>query len=298
MQKADSIGFDISKNASVMYSISNTGTHTLWDPSNAIAIFSSTNAKIGTGSANSTEAYFHVTSAVGATNAMFGNIYPIALGGNYPGIYFNMYYNGGYKIAHGTAVYGAANTYDPLNGILGWLVADISGNEGTSIAVATQLRLDRLGRVSIGTTASTSEKLYVGGTTFLGGNTRVNGTLGISGLLTTTGPVYASVASGYGTLTTTNPSDIRLKEEIETLKYGLKEVMALKPVTYKWKDRSNGDQRSTGLIAQDVQEIMPDYVKNLSEDNQYLGLDSYAINIVLINAIKELKAEIEILKNK
>ena len=43
---------------------------------------------------------------------------------------------------------------------------------------------------------------------------------------------------------------------------------------------------------------MPDYVKNISEDNSYLGLDSYAISIVLINAIKELQAEIEILKNK
>lgn len=299
INKNDTIGLSITRDSNTLYNINNSGTHSFYSSTPTLLASITANGSTFGGTAGLyTKAYFHVTGVVGATNVMFGNTYPIALGGNFPGIYFNMYYNAGYKIASGTGVYGAANTYDPINGILGWLVADISGNEGASIAVATQLRLDRLGRVSIGTTASTSEKLYVGGTTFLGGNTRVNGTLGISGLLTTTGPVYASVASGYGTLTTTNPSDIRLKEEIETLKYGLKEVMALKPVTYKWKDRSNGGQRSTGLIAQDVQEIMPDYVKNISEDNSYLGLDSYAISIVLINAIKELQAEIEILKNK
>lgn len=138
-----------------------------------------------------------------------------------------------------------------------------------------------------GTSTDATYKLYVNG------NVRVVGTFNLSTLITN-GAVY-SIGGG---LTNTNPSDIRLKEDIAPLQYGLKEVMALNPVTYKWKDGSNGGQRSTGLIAQDVQDIMPEYVKNISEDNQYLGLDSYAINIVLINAIKELKAEIEILKNK
>jgi len=138
-----------------------------------------------------------------------------------------------------------------------------------------------------GTTTDATYKLYVNG------NVRVVGTFNLSTLITN-GAVY-SIGGG---LTNTNPSDLRLKEEIAPLQYGLKEVMALNPVTYKWKDGNNGGQRSTGLIAQDVQEIMPDYVKNVSEDSDLLGLDSYAINIVLINAIKELKAEIEILKNK
>jgi hypothetical protein len=138
-----------------------------------------------------------------------------------------------------------------------------------------------------GATSSASYRLYVTG------NSYISGSLTISSL-NTNGIVY----SNAGLLTNTNPSDIRLKEDINPLRYGLKEVMALKPVTYKWKDGSNGGKRSTGLIAQDVQEIMPDYVKNVSDGSDLLGLDSYAINIVLINAIKELQAEIEILKNK
>jgi hypothetical protein len=137
-----------------------------------------------------------------------------------------------------------------------------------------------------GATSSASYRLYVNG------DSRIVGTFNVS-TLTTNGIVY----SNGGNLTNTNPSDLRLKEDINPLQYGLKEVMALNPVTYKWKDGSNGGQRSTGLIAQDVKEIMPDYVKNVSEDSDLLGLDSYAINIVLINAIKELQAKIEILEN-
>jgi len=109
-----------------------------------------------------------------------------------------------------------------------------------------------------------------------------------------TGIVYSS----SGTLTSTNPSDIRLKQDIKPLEYGLNEIMALNPVKFKWKDGSNNGEEQVGLIAQNVQEVMPDLVKNISEDSEFLGLDSYAINIVLINAIKELQERIKILENK
>lgn len=136
-----------------------------------------------------------------------------------------------------------------------------------------------------GATSSASYRFYVNG------DSRIVGTFNVS-TLTTNGAVY----SNGGNLTNTNPSDIRLKKDIKPLEYGLNEVMALNPVKFKWKD--GNDEEQVGLIAQNVQEVMPDLVKNISEDSEFLGLDSYAINIVLINAIKELKAEIELLKNK
>ena len=136
-----------------------------------------------------------------------------------------------------------------------------------------------------GATSSASYRFYVNG------DSRIVGTFNVS-TLTTNGVVY----SNGGNLTNTNPSDIRLKKDIKPLEYGLNEVMALNPVKFKWKD--GNDEEQVGLIAQNVQEVMPDLVKNISEDSEFLGLDSYAINIVLINAIKELKAEIELLKNK
>jgi hypothetical protein len=114
-----------------------------------------------------------------------------------------------------------------------------------------------------------------------------------------TGTVYSStINSIVGTLTNTAPSDSRLKEDVKPLEYGLKEIIALDPVRFKWKDGSNNGEEQIGLIAQNVQEVMPDVVKQIAKEYDFLGLDSAAINVVLINAIKELQAEIEILKNK
>jgi hypothetical protein len=103
-----------------------------------------------------------------------------------------------------------------------------------------------------------------------------------------TGTVY----SNGGTLTNTNPSDRNLKENIAPLTYGLSNILQLNPVSYNWKDGTNGKQ--FGFIAQEVQEVMPDAVK----EGEYLGLEKDAIYSALVNAIKELKAEIDILKQK
>ena len=103
-----------------------------------------------------------------------------------------------------------------------------------------------------------------------------------------TGTVY----SNSGTLTNTNPSDRKLKKNITSITYGLSDILKLNPVSYEWKDGSNGKQ--FGFIAQEVQDVMPDAVK----DGEYLGLEKDAIYASLVNAIKELKAELDILKNK
>jgi hypothetical protein len=103
-----------------------------------------------------------------------------------------------------------------------------------------------------------------------------------------TGTVY----SNGGVLTNTNPSDINLKKNVSPLTYGLQDILKLNPVTYEWKDGSNGKQ--FGFIAQEVEDIMPDAVKH----GDYLGLEKDAIYSALVNAIKELKTEIETLKNK
>lgn len=117
-----------------------------------------------------------------------------------------------------------------------------------------------------------------------------------------TGLVY----SNGGTLTSTNPSDSRLKNDITDLQYGLNEILQLRPVSYNWKDDTINQGKQFGFIAQEVQEVMPELVKEFeTEDGERLGLDKEGIYAALVNAIKEqnevlaqLKAEIEILKNK
>jgi len=109
-----------------------------------------------------------------------------------------------------------------------------------------------------------------------------------------TGIVYSS----GGILTSTNPSDKRLKKDIKEISYGLSDILKLKPVSYSWKDDKINQGIQFGFIAQEVQEIMPDAIKEFGDDIKYLGLEKDAIYATLVNAIKELSTEINLLKNK
>lgn len=88
-------------------------------------------------------------------------------------------------------------------------------------------------------------------------------------------------------------SDKRLKEDIQPLQNSLDKVINLEGVTYKWigKEKTN-----IGFIAQDIDKIIPEVV---SEDNKgYLSVNYSAIIPVLVEAIKELKEEINELKSR
>jgi hypothetical protein len=83
-------------------------------------------------------------------------------------------------------------------------------------------------------------------------------------------------------------SDKKLKKNIKTLD-GSK-VYEMRGVSFE-KEGKEG----SGVIAQEIQEIAPELV---SDDGKYLGVAYGNISGYLIEAIKELKAEIEELKQK
>jgi hypothetical protein len=109
-----------------------------------------------------------------------------------------------------------------------------------------------------------------------------------------TGLVYSS----GGTLTSTNPSDERLKDNITDISWGLNDILKLRPVSYHWKDDKINQGVQFGFIAQEVQDVMPEAIKEFGEDVKYLGLEKDAIYATLVKAIQELKAEIDELKAK
>jgi hypothetical protein len=109
-----------------------------------------------------------------------------------------------------------------------------------------------------------------------------------------TGLVY----SNAGALTSTNPSDSRLKTDIKSIEYGLNDILKLRPVSYNWKDDKVNQGIQFGFIAQEVQEIMPDAIKEFGDKTKFLGLEKDAIYATLINAIKELNNKIETIENK
>ncbi len=95
-------------------------------------------------------------------------------------------------------------------------------------------------------------------------------------------------------------SDIRLKEDIKTIDNALDKVSKLRGVEYTRKETK---EREIGVIAQEVKEIIPELV-DVKENTDSLGEGMLDIHVMkyqntvglLIEAIKELKAEIEELK--
>jgi hypothetical protein len=90
-------------------------------------------------------------------------------------------------------------------------------------------------------------------------------------------------------------SDKNLKKNIKKIDYGLKEILQIEPIEYKWKDKKRGEQTEIGLIAQDIKEIIPEIV-GVNNDN-YLSLDYSKLTVVLINAIKDLNKKIKELEH-
>jgi hypothetical protein len=119
-----------------------------------------------------------------------------------------------------------------------------------------------------------------------------SGTATISSL--GTGVVY----SLSGTLTGTNPSDSSLKNSIEPLSYGLTEIMQLKPKSFYYNSDTTKSSLKYGFIAQDVKSIMPDIVRPIGNGSDKLGLESDGIYVTMVNAIKELSAQIKELQTK
>ena len=93
-----------------------------------------------------------------------------------------------------------------------------------------------------------------------------------------------------------SPSDIRLKENIKPIESALDKVMKLEGVTFNWKESDSvlNIKEDIGFIAQDVKKVLPELVRE-NEDGM-LSMRHQGIAPILLEAIKELKAEIEELK--
>ena len=87
-------------------------------------------------------------------------------------------------------------------------------------------------------------------------------------------------------------SDIRLKTDIQVIPDALAKVCALRGVTY---ERLDSGERQTGVIAQEVEAVLPEAVQDTGD---YLSVAYGNLVGLLIEAIKELKAEVEELKLK
>ena len=97
-------------------------------------------------------------------------------------------------------------------------------------------------------------------------------------------------------------SDIRLKTAIQPIENAVAKTLKLNGFTYEHNEVAESigykldGERFAGVSAQDVQSVLPEAVKPAPADPNYLTVQYEKIVPLLIEAIKELKAEIDELK--
>jgi len=165
-----------------------------------------------------------------------------------------------------------AGTWFTINNAYGrtWQFISTSTNngEGTGkllirdgLSNAVRILINTNGFVGIGTNSPT-ERLEVTG------NIRCTGTVTANGTVLT--------------------SDRNLKKDIAPLGESLGKVMALKPATYRFKSEAGSEAAHVGFIAQEVQQVFPDAVK---QSGDHLALSYTDLSVAGIKALQELKRE-------
>jgi hypothetical protein len=106
--------------------------------------------------------------------------------------------------------------------------------------------------------------------------------------------------SGNG-IAGTCSSDRRLKTDITPFEPVLDKLAALQPVHYYWRatefpERHFGKSQSYGLIAQDVEQILPELV--VTNDDGFEAVNYSELPLLTIQAVKDLKTENDALKHR
>ena len=89
-------------------------------------------------------------------------------------------------------------------------------------------------------------------------------------------------------------SDITLKDNIAVIENALQKLEQLRGITFSRK--GGGNKRYAGVVAQELQSVMPELVE--TDKRGILSVAYGNITSLLIEAIKELKTEIDVLKGK
>ena len=159
-----------------------------------------------------------------------------------------------------------------------------SGSQKFSINTSGNLQLDGTLRVDGGSITSTSGSITFGNENLSTTGTLASGALSVTGAITATGDVTAFFSS-----------DKRLKDNIIPIENSLDKVMQLGGYEFDWNYLSPYEgMHDIGVIAQEVLKVAPEAVAK--RENEMLAVRYEKLVPLLIEAIKELKEEIEELK--
>jgi len=145
-------------------------------------------------------------------------------------------------------------------------------------SLAVRMIIDTMGYVGIGTITPSTQLHTTGGVRF-----------------SNFGPGTV-MTDGFGNLFIS--SDERLKEIASQYETGLNAIMQLDPINYRWKSVTGLDTASifTGFSAQNVREAIPEAVG--TDAKGFLTLSDRPVVATLVNAVKELAEENDLLKTQ
>ena len=109
------------------------------------------------------------------------------------------------------------------------------------------------------------------------------------------GTEIGSISHNGSVITYGGTSDYRLKENVITLKDGLKRVKKLNPIQFDWK--RTGDT-SEGFIAHEIQDIFPTAVTGEKDGEEMQTVDYGKITPLLVKAIQEQQTQIDALQSE
>jgi hypothetical protein len=97
----------------------------------------------------------------------------------------------------------------------------------------------------------------------------------------------------------TSVSDIRLKNLQGMYGVGLKQLMQIDPIVYKWKPESGMETEHNyiGFSAQNIQYALGNDAVGINKQG-YMSIQDRAIMALLVNSVKEMQKEIEDLKQQ
>ena len=146
------------------------------------------------------------------------------------------------------------------------------------------------------------------GSNILSGSQVITGSLVVTGSVEFTGSLFVSGAFSGSSIyvggeitagddiTSFYSSDENLKDNIELIPNAVEKVKQIKGVSFIWNDMSNHSGHDVGVIAQDIEKVLPELV--VTRENGFKAVKYDRLVALLIQVNKELIERIEKLENR
>jgi len=129
----------------------------------------------------------------------------------------------------------------------------------------------------------------------ISGDLKINSSLG-SIVAIQTSTTISGTLDVTDDITAFYTSDERLKNNIRRIEDPLEKVISISGNTYTWNEKSGKEGNDVGVIAQEIQKVLPEAVTERS--NGYLAVNYEKIIPLLVESIKELSNKVESLERR